>query len=343
MKLSLYYCWPFTSLYESTCFGANGIVFHDRSLIPLNSTSTNHLLQRKTGESFRQKEKMLGFHGDSRLGLSYHLFSIVFKLPRAKWTHIHLGWSIFFTNLTCSEKNALKALLPLHLQIPGFARSTLKSWNPGQPGQPNVACLCVGFHHSWCRRGSSTSTGKNHHGRNPKEMEGCKSPTFFHNLTWCLVGSMELVEPFLECLKKSNSNQCGGSFPSLMGAHGCRNDALKRSPPPKVKSHGPGFILIIYETRWFPIATWKVLKFSKQKWQEKSQKDKNISAAREVQDDSPLGCQLVGWLHDIEVIIWQIIPNEEPGDPNCTLKCFTPPHLHLEIHRFQKYSLGFKS
>lgn len=149
---------------------------------------------------------------------------------------------------------------------------------PGQPGQPNVACLCVGFHHSWCRRGSSTSTGKIIMEETLKKWK-CKSPTFFHNLTWCLVGSMDLVEPFLECLK-SNSNQCGGSFPSLMGAHGCRNDALKRSPPPKVKSHGPGFILIIYETRWFPIATWKVLKFSKQKWQENEERQKHLGCQR---------------------------------------------------------------
>ena len=236
----------------------------------------------KNGWEFQTKRKMVGVSREIlRLGL--YLSSVFWKIPyclAGKNGHILPSWvKYFFHQPHMFWKKCLEGLVTSAPPDPWLPRFTLKSWSSlGNPGPPNVACLCVGFHHSWCRRGSSTSTGKIIMEETLKKWK-CKSPTFFHNLTWCLVGSMDLVEPFLECLK-SNSNQCGGSFPSLMGAHGCRNDALKRSPPPKVKSHGPGFILIIYETRWFPIATWKVLKFSKQKWQENEERQKHLGCQR---------------------------------------------------------------
>lgn len=149
-----------------------------------------------------KKKNGWGFTGNSKIRplLIICLSKIPYCLAGKNGHTSILGEVFLFTNLTC-EKNALKALLPLHLQIPGFPDSP---WSPGVPWATRTAkrrlSLCR-FSPLMMPKGQFHLNGKNHHGRNPKEME-VQIPNFFpqpnlvpgwiHGPCWTIPGMLEV-------------------------------------------------------------------------------------------------------------------------------------------------------
>lgn len=157
------------------------------------------------------------------------------------------------------------------------------------------------------------------------------NPQLCNGLTWfnpCLVDSFLAWRSQIILVE----------FPSLMQAW-APPDALRRIPPPKVKSQ-KGFILIIYETRWF-LGYLKGPEVFKTKLSRKWRKY-SISCYRSSR-------RFPTWLPAGWMAAWHRSHNLANHSKWRTwrsklhLEKSHTAHLHLEIHRFRKYNSGFKS